>query len=372
MQTTRNKVIVRINKKAQTEKREKSGRFYIPDYLMHYRNNLQFGEVVAFGALAKELCPQIEVGCVAIFHHCVEFQVLNRIKEEGNEAEDPIDEYYLFTEPNGDEIRHLTVSDDEGCELFGVILPKVDTIYPSKNIVFCYPKMKQSELQKVKGIYINDTKEKEDIKERLEIINHSLNEYSRVLGNMKLHIGNHIMHENIVKERNRLKAEQVSLTKKLKRITLVELKVAYLPTTENIKNCAPGDTILADSRFLYPLLLHGTEFMLLRHFGLIHGSVVNGIATPINDRVIIKQEMAADKTKSGIIIPETAKEKPFSGTVHSCGEPYEYEMEITPGDQVLFHPKGMVEIFIEDKAYVITHSQNVFAKFTPSLPNQTP
>lgn len=364
MRTVGTKVIVKIDKKLQSQKREKIGNMYIPDYLMNYKRNLQFGEVVNFGNKVLDVCPEIEIGCIAIFHHSVEFKVVNKNKEDGSESIEETDDYLIDTLENGDELRHLSATNDIGCELFGVW--KNGTIFPSKHIVFCKPNVKQSGFQEVKGIFINNDEDKQKIKDEIEIIQHKIDEFLRVVTQMPESETTYRMIENTKVEITNAQNKKKALKKRLNKITLAELEVVYLPNTNNIQNVNIGDKILSDSKFIYPLDLFGTEFALIREFKIIHGKVIDGKPVPINDRVFIKQDKAQNEM-NGFIIPDRAQEKPFSGIVLSTGEPYDYPMDIKEGDHVIFHPLGMIEIFIDDVAYLIIHSQNVLAKVEEAL-----
>lgn len=74
---------------------------------------------------------------------------------------------------------------------------------------------------------------------------------------------------------------------------------------------------------------------------------------PFQSRVLIKQDEAAAKTKSGIYIPDTAKEAPKRGTVIAVGEGTEEEpMKFKVGDVVIFGRYSGASILVEDE-YVI-------------------
>lgn len=356
IKTTNNKVVVKIDKVLQAEKRNKIGNFYIPSYLMDFKNNLQFGEVLSFGPNVSEICPEIEVGCVAIFHHAVEYKVLStNVDEQAVVTEDT---HYLFTDDDGNEIRFLHATKDLGSELFGVY--KNGQIHPCNNIIFCAPEVKQSDWQKIKGIYINNEQDEIYIKDQLEIIGHGISEYKRTLTQIKPNELNQNMRENIISEIGRFTRQRDEMAKKLKRITLAELTVQFVP--KSILNVAPGDKILIDNKLIYPLTIFNTTFALIRDFKIIHGKTINNLPVPINDRLIVKQDSPKEKSDAGIIFPDTAKEKPNSGIVISVGESYEYETNVKSGDRIVFHNLGAIEIFIDDAPFLIIHSQNILAK----------
>lgn len=88
---------------------------------------------------------------------------------------------------------------------------------------------------------------------------------------------------------------------------------------------------------------------------------------PLEDRVIIEPIKEEEKTKSGIILPETAsKEKPEQGKIVAVG-PGRYEdgkriaMDIKVGDRIIFSKYGPDEIKIDGKDYLIAKSSDILA-----------
>ncbi len=88
----------------------------------------------------------------------------------------------------------------------------------------------------------------------------------------------------------------------------------------------------------------------------------------LGDRVLIKQEKGEEKTKSGIIIPDTAKEKPQKGTVVTAGPGKRDDsgklipMELKEGDKVLYGKYAGTEIKLDGKDYVYMDQSDVIAK----------
>ena len=81
---------------------------------------------------------------------------------------------------------------------------------------------------------------------------------------------------------------------------------------------------------------------------------------PIADRVIIKPAPADEKTKGGIIIPDTAKEKPQRGEVIAVGPGKDGNlMTVTPGDIVLYGKYSGQEINFEDQDYLIMREEEI-------------
>jgi chaperonin GroES len=83
---------------------------------------------------------------------------------------------------------------------------------------------------------------------------------------------------------------------------------------------------------------------------------------PLADRVIVEVAPAEEKTKSGIIIPDTAKEKPQKGKVVAVGTGKKDEpMTVKAGDTVLYGKYSGTEITVEGKEYLIMRESDIFA-----------
>jgi chaperonin GroES len=84
--------------------------------------------------------------------------------------------------------------------------------------------------------------------------------------------------------------------------------------------------------------------------------------TPLHDRVVVKAAEAETKTASGIIIPDTAKEKPQRGTVVAVGTGKKEEpMTVKNGDTVLYGKYAGTEINIEGVEYLIMRESDIIA-----------
>lgn len=83
---------------------------------------------------------------------------------------------------------------------------------------------------------------------------------------------------------------------------------------------------------------------------------------PLADRVLVEPAAAEETTASGIIIPDTAKEKPQRGTVVAVGggKPDE-PMTVQSGDTVLYGKYAGTEINVEGKDYLIMRESDIFA-----------
>ena len=84
---------------------------------------------------------------------------------------------------------------------------------------------------------------------------------------------------------------------------------------------------------------------------------------PLADRVLVKAAAAEEKTAFGIIIPDTAKEKPQRGEVIAVGPGKKDEpMTLAPGDSVLYGKYSGTEITIEGVEYLIMRESDIFGK----------
>lgn len=88
---------------------------------------------------------------------------------------------------------------------------------------------------------------------------------------------------------------------------------------------------------------------------------------PLFDRIVVKRTEEATTTKGGIIIPDTAKEKPAEGTVIAVGEGRLNEkgdripMDLKVGDRVLFSKYGGNEIKLGGEEFLIMGQDDVYA-----------
>ncbi len=84
--------------------------------------------------------------------------------------------------------------------------------------------------------------------------------------------------------------------------------------------------------------------------------------TPLHDRVIVKPAAAEEKTAGGIIIPDTAKEKPQRGTVLAAGTGKKDEpMTVKNGDMVLYGKYAGTEIQIDGHDLLIMRESDILA-----------
>jgi chaperonin GroES len=90
--------------------------------------------------------------------------------------------------------------------------------------------------------------------------------------------------------------------------------------------------------------------------------------TPLHDRVLVMRLEPQQTAKSGIIIPDTAKEKPQEGEVVAIGlgkieKGQRVPIDVKVGDKILFGKYTGSEIDVDDKGYLILREDEILAKF---------
>jgi len=83
---------------------------------------------------------------------------------------------------------------------------------------------------------------------------------------------------------------------------------------------------------------------------------------PLADRVLVRPAAAEEKSVGGIIIPDTAKEKPLKGSVVAVGNgTKDEEMVVKPGDNVLYGKYAGTEIEFDGENYLIMRQSDILA-----------
>lgn len=86
---------------------------------------------------------------------------------------------------------------------------------------------------------------------------------------------------------------------------------------------------------------------------------------PLHDRVLVKRIEAEEKTKSGLIIPDTAKEKPMEGEVISVGSGARQEngsitpLDVKAGDRILFGKWSGTEIKLNNQDFIVMKESDI-------------
>ena len=89
--------------------------------------------------------------------------------------------------------------------------------------------------------------------------------------------------------------------------------------------------------------------------------------TPLGDRVLIQPEDRETTTASGLVLPDTAKEKPQEGTVRAVGagrvneEGVTVPLEVKEGDKVLYAKYAGTEVRLDDEDFLIVSERDVLA-----------
>jgi chaperonin GroES len=88
---------------------------------------------------------------------------------------------------------------------------------------------------------------------------------------------------------------------------------------------------------------------------------------PVGDRVVVKPSAREEVTKSGIVIPDTAKEKPQEGTVIAVGNGRLLDngdrapIDVREGDRVLFSKYGGTEFKLDNEEYLVLKENDILA-----------
>ena len=86
---------------------------------------------------------------------------------------------------------------------------------------------------------------------------------------------------------------------------------------------------------------------------------------PLHDRILVKRMEEETKTKGGIIIPDSAKEKPAEGEIVACGNGKSGDdgkvipLDVKVGDKILFGKYGGTEVKVEGEEYLIMREDDV-------------
>ena len=99
---------------------------------------------------------------------------------------------------------------------------------------------------------------------------------------------------------------------------------------------------------------------------------------PLGDRVIVKPKAKEEVTKSGLVLPDTASEKPQEGSVLAVGpgrvldNGKRVEMDVKAGDKVLFAKYAGTEVKLDGEDYLVIRETDLLAVITNGTPAKTP
>lgn len=102
-----------------------------------------------------------------------------------------------------------------------------------------------------------------------------------------------------------------------------------------------------------------------RIVGTIKGGV-NMKLVPLGDRVVLKQLVAEETTKSGIVLPGQGKEKPQQAEVVAVGpggvvDGKEVKMEVKVGDKVIYSKYSGTDVELDDEAFIVVKQNDILA-----------
>ncbi|MCR5721214.1 MAG: co-chaperone GroES [Lachnospiraceae bacterium] len=84
--------------------------------------------------------------------------------------------------------------------------------------------------------------------------------------------------------------------------------------------------------------------------------------TPLNDRVVLKQLVAEETTKSGIVLPGQNKEKPQQAELVAVGPgTEEVKMQVKVGDKVIYSKYSGTEVKLDEEEYIICKQDDILA-----------
>jgi chaperonin GroES len=88
---------------------------------------------------------------------------------------------------------------------------------------------------------------------------------------------------------------------------------------------------------------------------------------PLSDKVLVKRLEAEERTKGGIVLPDTAKEKPREGRVIAVGDGRildngrRVEFQVKPNDRVIFNSYAGTEVRVDGETYLIMSEEDILA-----------
>ena len=83
---------------------------------------------------------------------------------------------------------------------------------------------------------------------------------------------------------------------------------------------------------------------------------------PLGERLLIKPIKEEEKTEGGIVLPDSAKEKPMKAEVIEVGEKVDEDLDLHAGDKVIYSKYSGTEIKIDDEEYIIIDAEDILAK----------
>jgi chaperonin GroES len=121
-----------------------------------------------------------------------------------------------------------------------------------------------------------------------------------------------------------------------------------------------GDKVLYGKYAGTEIELDGEQFLIMRQSDVL--AIIYMSIRPLVDRVLVRPAVAEEKTVGGIIIPDSAKEKPLKGEVVAVGNGTKDEqMVLKAGDKVLYGKYAGTEIELDGEKFLIMRQSDVLA-----------
>lgn len=117
----------------------------------------------------------------------------------------------------------------------------------------------------------------------------------------------------------------------------------------------------------FQVLAAGHQLKATSNQSFFGGVLIMAKLRPLGDKILIKRVEAETKTKSGIVLPDTAKEKPRRGKVISVGEGkrldngQRQEISVKKGDEVIFASYAGTDIKLDGEEYTIMSEEDILA-----------
>ena len=111
--------------------------------------------------------------------------------------------------------------------------------------------------------------------------------------------------------------------------------------------------VVMQNRELHQVIYHFKEAIIMK-------------LVPLGDRVVLKQLVAEETTKSGIVLPGQSKEKPQQAEVVAVGpggvvDGKEIKMEVKVGDQVIYSKYSGTEVKLDEEEYIVVRQNDILA-----------
>ncbi len=254
---TRNNVLVRIDKAAQKQKRNKIGSIIIPEAYQYMIYNLQYGEIMDIGSKALKYFPELEVGDTALVHHAI---------EDGGS-------HLLDILPNGDELRWVNGINDmevRNFQIFGIVKPN-GIVIPSPVFIFL-DKMVRPAKKNIQSTLAAVDQEMWKEPERIRMLIEDIKQQEEWMAETFHHVRDRQFvsdeelrsFEEAEKAIISMRKERAMLTRALNNRSMYTAGVLHIhEQTAHRLGVFPGDRIMADKRAMYPLDVQEDQYLLI-------------------------------------------------------------------------------------------------------------